>query len=968
MQDNPFLAKFPELRPGEKPSLGNVYGIGTTLVGRRDYDPDTGTYVATCVFSIFFIPLLALSSYRVADAPGGGWYCLGRVPLSGGARRWNIFFMLFLLAGATGIWWYQHTKSPEYIAARKLEEVDRAVAAGQGGQAAKLCREVMDSKTSKVDEAKKKLAGLLDGPPGEPSEATAVYAVAVDLHRENRCPVPDLVARGTALAKHHADVDPAAALALLEVISPFATDTEAELALRRELLEKLLAKNPDDLETASRLAMVYEAKGDLDRCEKLLVPFEKRLGTTDGAAVLGRIYATRGENDRAYALLRPYVDARLSAFRKADETLRTLVEAKEKQIEEDLKTGKAKGFDFAKAQQLPKAQAAAMVDEYVLEQFKKDANIEAAQKRLIAERGVVNAALDLGLVQLQRAQAMTDSASRKAELEAAEKTFLSIRGVAGKSDQYRLTLGQVYYWLGRPAEGKKLFDELLASQNQATQMVCLVANTFREVGDDSEARRLLESAYSKETDLSKKQQVATFRSLVFTDLEDEILWLGRSNPDDPHTQATLANSRGRKAVQDGRDDEATEQYRRSIELYEKLPVNAATLNNSALSHFAVFQVTHDKTEFTRGMDKLDRAIALRPTDSILLLNGASSVAEGALIDVIGDAVDFRALKLSVGGDVLPYLYRSPTERSALYERLTKHPGSVKARAYFEKLLTLAPKRTDSYNSLANTFDQTRDVEALKTLLVRVEKAELDHGDEAREVREFLAGKDNAKKKEDARKALTRAETALNATRANKDRTFAVAVGRFVQAKHTLWVHGEQVDVDGLVKLAEEAHAAAPSAGTESTLRTALLLRAHVTLTRTDGNYAKLAERTQRSFGTILLYQVISNGGALKAVVLANPDVKKLAALELEDFKTDPESIGPAGLLLLKAFYPSEAATVAEKVLANERLRVRNKIHRILSPYSARYALDEYWQLQLAGKEVDAKKVLTDLAAKGVPVQ
>ena len=43
--------------PGQKPALGILNGIGTTLYGRRDYDAGTNTYVATQWLVFLFLPL-----------------------------------------------------------------------------------------------------------------------------------------------------------------------------------------------------------------------------------------------------------------------------------------------------------------------------------------------------------------------------------------------------------------------------------------------------------------------------------------------------------------------------------------------------------------------------------------------------------------------------------------------------------------------------------------------------------------------------------------------------------------------------------------------------------------------------------------------------------------------------------------------------------------------------------------------
>ena len=146
--ENELEQRFPKLRPiRSAPPLSTVNGIGCMLIGARDHDPETATYVKTHCFCVVFIPLLSLGAYRVADAPQG-WYFLGREPLSGLARAWN-WTVLFLILGTVGlVWWHNHTSSPEYQARKKLAEADRLAEAGEVDEAGKLYREVARGTTT----------------------------------------------------------------------------------------------------------------------------------------------------------------------------------------------------------------------------------------------------------------------------------------------------------------------------------------------------------------------------------------------------------------------------------------------------------------------------------------------------------------------------------------------------------------------------------------------------------------------------------------------------------------------------------------------------------------------------------------------------------------------------------------------------------------------------------------------------
>src|SRR5262249_8118101 len=148
------------------PHLARVNGIGTALVGGRDHDSETETYVKTLAFTVLFVPILALGAYRVADAQQGGWYFLGKVPLSGFARGCNALVLLLALAVGGWIGWDAYTDTPDYKAAQKLARAERLAAEGQGTQAATLYREVMTGTTPHAEEARERLTQLSAAPPG----------------------------------------------------------------------------------------------------------------------------------------------------------------------------------------------------------------------------------------------------------------------------------------------------------------------------------------------------------------------------------------------------------------------------------------------------------------------------------------------------------------------------------------------------------------------------------------------------------------------------------------------------------------------------------------------------------------------------------------------------------------------------------------------------------------------------------
>src|SRR5262249_32628714 len=137
--------RFPEMKPiTQAPALQAVYGIGTTAYGARDFDPETGTYVKTVWLTLLFVPIVPLGAYRVVDAQGGGWYFLGKVPLSGAAKVWPLVVVL-IAAGVGGYFaWQSYTSSPSYKAGQQLAQAERLRQEGKLAEAARLCRQVAE--------------------------------------------------------------------------------------------------------------------------------------------------------------------------------------------------------------------------------------------------------------------------------------------------------------------------------------------------------------------------------------------------------------------------------------------------------------------------------------------------------------------------------------------------------------------------------------------------------------------------------------------------------------------------------------------------------------------------------------------------------------------------------------------------------------------------------------------------------
>ena len=88
---------FGNLKPiSSAPSLSTTNGIGFTLYGATDHDPQTGSYLSTYYFVFFAIPVFPIRRYRVIPT-AGGYRFLGKAPLRT-FDKWHLFISLALIA------------------------------------------------------------------------------------------------------------------------------------------------------------------------------------------------------------------------------------------------------------------------------------------------------------------------------------------------------------------------------------------------------------------------------------------------------------------------------------------------------------------------------------------------------------------------------------------------------------------------------------------------------------------------------------------------------------------------------------------------------------------------------------------------------------------------------------------------------------------------------------------------------
>ncbi len=711
-----------------------------------------------------------------------GWYFLGKEGLSPFAKAWNLLLVIGIAASFAGSQYDEYRNSPAYRDHEAFVSAQASAAAGDLPAAAKGYAALMAGGPS-TDEAHAALAGVVAGPLDSlpPKQALAVLGAVAGVRAAQR--EPDLA--NATLAAHARTLiaaarasDPRTAISLIDLtrklIAPRTPKTahaapgapgaksapaakppgsdqppavaaeDAALATERvALLGAYAAQAPDDPWPAIELAILADAAGDAQRCQDLLEPHAKRLGATEGARILGSRYAALGRIDDSFPLLDAYTGAGLKTLHAAEADWENAYKQSSERALTALRGDEAGADWYARYERLDKAQKQQAVDEWIDARVSADAGLERYREALRSAAAIVPTAMDLGIVTLQRAQGQSDPAAKKRDLEAAERTFLAIRGVAGDSDQYRESLAQVYYWLGKAGDGRALLDQLLVDHHRDTKALVTAAGILRLVGAESESRTLSEEAYAKGTAGEEKFTAASLRSVTFTDIDDEILWVSRCDQSQARVVADLAELRGRKAAEAGRDDEAAALLRQAVDAWAKLPENATTLNNGALAVLALFDATGERALLERGTAMLAKSFAMQPGDSILLKNEADILLQGVLVDVIGERIDQRRLHRYGDLGMLRFLYADEAGRAAVMAALANHPDMPRVLSLYEKLAVIRAKQAGSWYPLIQLRLMARDVPAAQKLLERLRQVELDQGDAAAKTAADASGANDA---------------------------------------------------------------------------------------------------------------------------------------------------------------------------------------------------------------------------------
>jgi len=733
----------------------------------------------------------------------------------------------------------------------------------------------------------------------------------------------------------------------------------------------LVQTQPNNLDAVSQLALLYEAHGDDNNPAKLrtlLQPHVETLGDSEGARILGEILASDGDYETAHHLLQAYTHRHLAELHAAESNLNQLYDAGWEKHVQNLNDGKASDNWYRRYETANEADQNQMVTTYVEERMAKDPALARAQDAFTATTRVVPVALNLGFVTLQRAQQIQDPARRQAELESAEKTFLAVKGTAGESDAYRLYLGEVYYWMGKPDDGHKLFDDLLNAKKRDFPTLHSVAQTLRYVGVTSEAQAMFKEAYRAAATDEERHATAQALAAMSTDTQDRIAWLEKANPALLAVRASLANSRGDAAQDRGDQATAIKELRRAVALYEEIPENTTSLNNTALAWLSLYSNTQATSDLAGAVDRMRQASKLAPSDSVVLGNTASTLAQLAAAQLTEGQIDNATINTPANLGILRYLYIDQNSRDKVARTTRSHPTLQEAATFYERAQLLAPKQTQYPLGLLQILNYTRDTEQLSRLLASVKTAAPDTTINTQLALDFYQGKHHDAQRQQMHARQQELARTLTQTRGLDDLTRHVAHCRRVQALLTLDQLGEPRNPDAVLLPAREAYAQRATPEATSSLTEALALKLIHNLAPHHPGLQRVDRETRVALNPLSRWIAALDGNpTLTTAAASRPETIELMKILDTEAAAFPDSPSLSYWKLQTHFAPQAAEATAQAISNHPRLAIQRELALLLSPASANALLTQAWAHQLQQQPDAAHTLLAKGKAQGIPL-
>ena len=686
-----------------------------------------------------------------------------------------------------------------------------------------------------------------------------------------------------------------------------------------------------------------------------LEPVAEKLGSGEGARVLGLSRIRLGATDESVACLSSYYEARTAAFDRATQGLRATIDASWRRAELDPSLAKR----YRDAHDDGEKKRAH--DEAVAEIVRADPEVRSAR---LAVRGVaplVEVALALAQVEIARARGK-ERGERQSRLERATHYLDSVGEFAGVGlDQWWVWQTRVRVELGRTADAENVLDHFVDIRGHSFGALLAAAELLAEAGDFEVARGRAEEAFATAKLPENREIAAQLRARIPTSREDQLAWLERAGKQ-PAVAALEKQARASLALEEGRFEEAAAAFDEAARLDFGVGGPSAASFHVALLALLKSQATGraaDLDAAIAGLEKLtsDDAAPLAALDAL-----ADALQERAVATVLGDRLRTDVLH-DRGLDLLDLSAVDENEARTLATSLAANADMKRSLEVRERSIAEAPTRPRPYSALLAFVTKLRDPGALDAFAARVDKAGLDRLEDQRELVAYWSGSDAEARGRRLAARRKRADAVLALARTvGHTRTIAVALA----SRAALEVAGTPLPADHelAVRLDELAVALSPTFVTRLSLRNALLSRAAEHARAGSPQLAKLLEERARFGSVTVLGWAVRSDATLAAKVASDSDGKRALELHSRAIAGEVEAM-PHDWLIFRVTGDDRAAEAGKRVAASRLAFAEAKAACAVMPTDPDRVNDLATVLELRGEKDARAKLLAEAKKAGV---
>ena len=785
--------------------------------------------------------------------------------------------------------------------------------------------------------------------------------------RPNVVIIPELPKQFDGLIEKHKVDQPLLSLNILDLVSKIKGIENSEVR-RRNLFEYIFKNNKQNADVSIRFALLLEKEKNLKRCKEILLPFESEIKGSEGARILGEIFINEGSYEQAYQFFSPYIKSKLKRIKEVHEYYYSIAD-KVRQDGLNFLNRNPNSPEYKRIEKLNKEDQANAVEAYLDNFSRGNREIKKALVELEKISKIVPTALDLGMLQLQRARETSSKEDRKRELKAAEEVFLSISNFMGDNANYKLSLGEVYYWLDKSDKGATLFEEVLTGSKRDYVTLLTVSQSYRGVGEVIKARKLAEEAFQKAKTAVEKDDAIVFRSVLHIDTDDQMVWLKKSSSKRSDIEMRLNSALGSKALEDGENDLAATYIQKTIATHESLPEDKQSFNNLALEYSSLFHATGELKHFKRSYQLIKRALNLNPKNTVVMSNTISSLLSYAQLNLINERIKFSEVGITSPDSLMGHMYKTKKERDRFVEKINMSPEYIEAKQLSKKILLLAPKSVNSYTTAYSVYTLTHDAENINKLEELLEGANLDLTDLENVYIKTYKGDNTEEKYKSTQNLLIKCkELLLKAKASNHKLNQSILLSRLSGLNMLAEKYKPSNRSNEIVSLAKEAYSFNQSSSSRNNLCNALACRAIYDLGISNPEISELKKITRYSLDndTLIIFLLSQNKNNY-TLLMNNKDIVEFISLK-EAIEIDFPSSCDVNYWAINRFNEKQKVNeIVKRVMQYELGLNMMSIWGKITPMNAEVVINNYLIALMNEGQDKADYILAQAEMKNIPL-